>query len=96
MHNRPAKTVKGSSTKPTHILMLVWGSVPEGSGLSSSSAMVTASASAVLEICGRREGPDFIGRRGVTETAIESGERTQRLPAGIPDEAETDSELFVL
>lgn len=36
--------------------------------------MVTASASALLEICGRQDGPDFIGRRGVTETAIASGE----------------------
>lgn len=66
--------VVGKQENPSHIVILVNGTVPEGSGLSSSSAMTTASAITLLEVSGRRDGPDKIGRRGVTEVAIESGE----------------------
>lgn len=74
MHENKALSLRGKQENPSHILILVNGTVPEGSGLSSSSAMTTASAITMLEVSGRRDGADKIGRRGVTEVAIESGE----------------------
>ncbi|KAM0788712.1 hypothetical protein ACM66B_002807 [Microbotryomycetes sp. NB124-2] len=70
LHDHPAKST--SQQTPEYVLVKVWGTVPEGSGLSSSSAMTTASVITMLEIVGRREGPDMVNRRSVTEVAIES------------------------
>ncbi|KAK4055739.1 galactokinase [Microbotryomycetes sp. JL201] len=70
MHDHPAK--RQSKQAPELLLVKVWGTVPEGSGLSSSSAMTTASAITMLEVVGRREGLDMVARRAVTEVAIES------------------------
>ena len=66
--NRPAP----NSAPPSELLVLVTGSVPEGSGLSSSSAMTTASAILVQEAAARRTGPGALDRKQVTEVAIES------------------------
>lgn len=55
---------------PAEVFLLVTGSVPPGSGLSSSSAMTTAAAITILELCGQRE---QVARRDVTEVAIASG-----------------------
>lgn len=73
LHENPVKSVKGKQEHPSHLCCMVWGTVPEGSGLSSSSAMTTASAIAILEVLGRRDGADKVARREVTEVAIQSG-----------------------
>ncbi|GAA5956651.1 hypothetical protein JCM3765_005692, partial [Sporobolomyces pararoseus] len=71
---------------PKKVLILVNGTVPEGSGLSSSSAMTTASSMAVLDILGRRDGKDFVCRRDVTNVAIE-GERLVGVNSGGMDQS---------
>jgi galactokinase len=55
---------------PGNVYILITGSVPPGSGLSSSSAMTTASAIAALSLSGRYS---EVARREVTQVAIESG-----------------------
>ncbi|GAA6008827.1 hypothetical protein JCM11491_003797 [Sporobolomyces phaffii] len=76
----------GAGKVPERVLVMVHGTVPEGSGLSSSSAMTTASAMAVLDILGRRDGMDFVCRRDVTNVAIE-GERLVGVNSGGMDQS---------
>ncbi|SCV70910.1 BQ2448_3672 [Microbotryum intermedium] len=75
-----------TGTHPSHILMLVSGSVPEGSGLSSSSALTIASSIAILHVVGRISGPDAIDRKAMTEVAIAS-ERLVGVNSGGMDQA---------
>ncbi|KAL8292829.1 hypothetical protein RQP46_000523 [Phenoliferia psychrophenolica] len=70
LHAHPALT--NGPTPPPHVYIMVTGSVPLGSGLSSSAAITTASVVAILELAGRRDGVDKVGRRDVTNVAIES------------------------
>lgn len=49
---RPSKSVAGSPSHPVPVDLLVTGSVPAGSGLSSSAAMVVASTLAFLAVNG--------------------------------------------
>ncbi|GAA5821904.1 hypothetical protein JCM11251_004771 [Rhodosporidiobolus azoricus] len=71
---------------PERVCILIDGTVPEGSGLSSSSAMTTASAITVLDVVGKREGLERVGRRDVTNVAIES-ERLVGVNSGGMDQA---------
>lgn len=68
-----ANSIESTTLPPKEVYILVTGSVPTGSGLSSSSAMTTASATTILQICNRREGDGMIPRRELTQVAIESG-----------------------
>ncbi|KAI5480405.1 galactokinase [Pseudohyphozyma bogoriensis] len=70
-------------TPPPHLFLLVTGSVPAGSGLSSSAAMTTASAITILQVCGRR---GSVSRKEVTQVAIES-ERLVGVNSGGMDQA---------
>lgn len=72
LHAHPATTK--APAPPAHVFVMVTGSVPQGSGLSSSAAITTASVVTILELTGRRDGADKVGRREVTNVAIESGE----------------------
>lgn len=76
----------GTAKVPERVFVLVHGTVPEGSGLSSSSAMTTASSMAVLDIAGKREGQDFVCRRDLTNVAIE-GERLVGVNSGGMDQS---------
>ncbi|SGY79574.1 BQ5605_C008g05167 [Microbotryum silenes-dioicae] len=71
---------------PSHVVMLVTGSVPEGSGLSSSSAFTIASSIAILHVVGRISGSDAIDRKAMTEVAIAS-ERLVGVNSGGMDQA---------
>ncbi|GAA5893341.1 uncharacterized protein JCM6883_007637 [Sporobolomyces salmoneus] len=88
-HN-PQKSGEGEGEKkkglPERVCVMVNGTVPEGSGLSSSSAMTTASAMCVLDIVGRRDGEEFVNRRDVTNVAIE-GERLVGVNSGGMDQS---------
>ncbi|KAK4706064.1 hypothetical protein P7C70_g132, partial [Phenoliferia sp. Uapishka_3] len=70
LHEHPASTPL--PPPPPHVFVMITGSVPVGSGLSSSAAITTASVVTILELSGRRDGEEKIGRRAVTNVAIES------------------------
>lgn len=74
---------KDAQVDISNVNLMVSGSVPEGSGLSSSSALTTASVIAAMVITRKRE---QVGRRMVTQIAIES-ERLVGVNSGGMDQA---------
>ncbi|KAJ6514730.1 Galactokinase [Mycena vulgaris] len=65
----------GSEALPVPVDLLVTGSVPAGSGLSSSAAMVVASTLAFLAINGKLEGPGKITKGELVKMSMENEKR---------------------
>ncbi|KAF7337055.1 Galactokinase gal [Mycena venus] len=65
----------GPAAHPIPVDLLVTGSVPAGSGLSSSAAMVVASTLAFLAINGKLEGADKVAKGGLVKMSMENEKR---------------------
>ncbi|KAJ7817770.1 Galactokinase [Mycena olivaceomarginata] len=65
----------GAAVDPIPVDLLVTGSVPAGSGLSSSAAMVVASTLAFLAINGKLEGADKVAKGELVEMSMENEKR---------------------
>ncbi|KAJ7340741.1 Galactokinase [Mycena albidolilacea] len=65
----------GAAVHPIPVDLLVTGSVPAGSGLSSSAAMVVASTLAFLAINGKLEGADKVAKGELVKMSMENEKR---------------------
>ena len=70
LHSHLPKSVLSSRTRPVRISVLIDGTIPPESSLSSSAAMTCCSSIVILQAFGARE---LISRREMAEVAIESG-----------------------
>lgn len=64
-----------TKTSPVPVDLLVTGSVPAGSGLSSSAAMVVASTLAFLAVNGKLEGGNTVTKGKLVEMSMENEKR---------------------
>ncbi|TFK62848.1 Galactokinase [Pluteus cervinus] len=74
-HYFKSNTSDGTSSTPVPVDMLVTGSVPAGSGLSSSAAMVVASTLTFLAINGKLEDANPINKGELVKMAMENEKR---------------------
>ena len=77
--------LNGPESSPISVDLLVTGTVPAGSGLSSSAAMVVSSTLTFLAVNGILEDPSIAPTKGtLVEMAVENEKRVGTCPSSIP------------